>query len=158
MMTAYRALTPAVGKILLRVLIHDLTKKLPGNLVEVKSLATTLTKRASDILAHFDHLGLSIEPTEATNVRLEHLRGSALGFRNLTTNVAVPCWSLLVSGRYNTLDCVAVKPEAAGFSIVAEARGCVVFPRPSAGADYSESTATSRYETWIGPFVVDPDR
>ncbi len=50
------------------------------------------------------------------------------------------------------------KHEAAGFSIVAEARGYVVFPGLSAGADYSESTATSRYETWIGPFVVDPDR
>ena len=30
----------------------------------------------------------SNDPTEATNGRLEHLRGSALGFRNLTNYIA----------------------------------------------------------------------
>ena len=36
------------------------------------------------MLAYFDRPGTSIGPTEAINGRLEHLRGSALGLRNLT--------------------------------------------------------------------------
>lgn len=35
------------------------------------------------MLAYFDRPGTSNGPTEAINGRLEHLRGSALGFRNL---------------------------------------------------------------------------
>jgi Transposase len=34
------------------------------------------------VLAYFDRPGTSNGPTEAINGRLEHLRGSALGFRN----------------------------------------------------------------------------
>jgi hypothetical protein len=34
--------------------------------------------------------GTSNGPTEAINGRLEHLRGSALGFRNLTNYIADP--------------------------------------------------------------------
>ena len=37
---------------------------------------------------HFDHPRTSNGPTEAINGRLEHLRGSALGFRNLTNYIA----------------------------------------------------------------------
>ena len=37
-----------------------------------------------DVLAHFDRPATSNGPTEAINGQLEHLRGSALGFRNLT--------------------------------------------------------------------------
>jgi transposase len=47
-----------------------------------------LKKRAADILAYFDRPGTSNGPTEAINGRLEHLRGSALGFRNLTNYIA----------------------------------------------------------------------
>ena len=36
------------------------------------------------ILAYIDHPHTTGGPTEAINGRLEHLRGSALGFRNLT--------------------------------------------------------------------------
>ena len=36
----------------------------------------------------FDRPGTSNGPTEANNGRLEHLRGSALGFRNLTNYIA----------------------------------------------------------------------
>ena len=36
----------------------------------------------------FDRPGTSNGPTEALNGRLEHLRGSALGFRNLTHYIA----------------------------------------------------------------------
>ena len=39
---------------------------------------------AIDVLAYFDRPGTSNGPTEANNDRLEQLRGSALGFRNLT--------------------------------------------------------------------------
>lgn len=47
-----------------------------------------LKKRAADVLANFDRPGTSNGPTEALNGRLEHLRGSALGFRNLTNYIA----------------------------------------------------------------------
>ena len=42
--------------------------------------------KAVDILAYFDHPGSSDGPTEAVNGRLEHLRGIALGFRNLASD------------------------------------------------------------------------
>ena len=48
----------------------------------------TLTKRAADVLAYFDRPGTSTGPSDAINGRLEHLRGSALGFRDLTDDVA----------------------------------------------------------------------
>jgi transposase len=40
------------------------------------------------VLAFFDRLGTSNGPTEAINERLEHLRGSAPGFRNLSNYIA----------------------------------------------------------------------
>jgi hypothetical protein len=40
------------------------------------------------LLAYFERPGTSNGPTEALNGRLEHLRGSALGFRNLTNYIA----------------------------------------------------------------------
>ena len=40
------------------------------------------------MLGYFDRPGTSNGPTEAINGRLEHLRGSALGFRNLTNYIA----------------------------------------------------------------------
>ena len=56
----------------------------PRSLTEIITLGRTLKRRAGDILAYFDHPHTSNGPTEAINGRLEHLRGSALGFRNLT--------------------------------------------------------------------------
>jgi Transposase and inactivated derivatives len=56
----------------------------PSSLTEIVTLGRTLKLRAGDILAYFDHPHTSNGPTEAINGRLEHLRGSALGFRNLT--------------------------------------------------------------------------
>jgi transposase len=47
-----------------------------------------VTKRAVDVLAYFDRPGTGNGPTEAINGRLEHLRGSALGFRKLTNYIA----------------------------------------------------------------------
>jgi hypothetical protein len=49
------------------------------------------------VLACFDRPGTSNGPTEAINGRLEHPRGSALGFRNLTNYIAR---SLLESGAF----------------------------------------------------------
>ena len=51
------------------------------------------------MLAYFDRPGTSNGPTEAINGRLEHLRGSALGFRNLTHYIAR---SLLEVGGFQT--------------------------------------------------------
>ena len=56
---------------------------MPGALPELAKLGRTLTKCAADVLAFFDRPGTSNGPTEAINGRLEHLRSSALGFRNL---------------------------------------------------------------------------
>jgi len=64
---------------------------------EVITLGRTLKKRAADVLAYFDRPGTSNGPTEAINGRLEHLRGSALGFRNLTNYIAR---SLLETGGF----------------------------------------------------------
>ncbi len=56
-----------------------------------------MKRRAKEVLAYFDRPGTSKNPTEAINGRLEHLRGSALGFRNLTNYIAR---SLLESGGF----------------------------------------------------------
>ncbi|OOL29375.1 hypothetical protein GQ85_26380 [Rhodococcus rhodochrous] len=64
------------------------------------TLGRTLKKRAVDVLAYFDRPGTSNGPTEAINGRLEHLRGSALGFRNLTNYIAR---SLLETGGFRPL-------------------------------------------------------
>ncbi|MEV8497165.1 transposase, partial [Micrococcus luteus] len=80
--------------------MRDSTKKVPDTLEELGKLGRTLTKRAADVLAFFERLGTSNGPTEAINGRLEHLRGSALGFRNLTNYIAR---SLLESGGFRPL-------------------------------------------------------
>ena len=49
------------------------------------------------MLAYFDRPGTSNGPTEATSGRLERLRGSALGFLNLTSYIAR---SLLETGGF----------------------------------------------------------
>jgi hypothetical protein len=55
----------------------------------IRRLARTdLSKRAVDVLAYFDRPGTGNGPTEAINGHLEHLRGAALGFRNLTNYIA----------------------------------------------------------------------
>jgi transposase len=54
----------------------------------VITLGRRLTKRPVDVLAYVDRPGTSNGPTEAINGRLEHLRGFALGFRNLTNFIA----------------------------------------------------------------------
>ncbi|ANI91207.1 Hypothetical protein BJL86_0536 [Dietzia timorensis] len=53
-----------------------------GPLPELAQLGRSLWKRHREILAYFD-VGASNGPVKAINGRLEHLRGIALGFRNL---------------------------------------------------------------------------
>ena len=77
-------------------LVDDRTA-VPAALSEVITPGRTLTRRAADVLAYFDRPGTSNGPTEAINGRLEHLRGSALGVRNLTNYVAR---SLLEAGGF----------------------------------------------------------
>ena len=68
--------------------IDSLASGIAAALTELVTLGRTLTKRAVDVLAFFDPPGTSNGPTEAINGHLEHLRGSALGFRNLTNYIA----------------------------------------------------------------------
>lgn len=88
MVTAYREPDPGLGKFVMQSVIDSLTNGVPTVLVELRRLGRTLKQRAADILAYFDRPGTSNGPTEAINGRLEHLRGSALGFRNLTNYIA----------------------------------------------------------------------
>jgi transposase len=94
---AYREPDRAQGRQLMHRLIESLSHGVPAALSEVITLGRTLTTRAADILAYFDRPGTSNGPTEAINGRLEHLRGSALGFRNLTNYIAR---SLLETGGF----------------------------------------------------------
>jgi len=97
MITAYRHPDRVRGRDLMRKLIDSVNHDVPAALAEVITLGRTLTKRAADVLAYFDRPGTSNGPTEAINGRLEHLRGSALGFRNLTNYIAR---SLLEAGGF----------------------------------------------------------
>ena len=82
---AYRAPDTSAGKALMQAEIDRLSDTdVPRSLTEIITLGRTLKRRAADILAYFNHPHTSNGPTEAINGRLEHLRGSALGFRNLT--------------------------------------------------------------------------
>nr|WP_255622838.1 ISL3 family transposase [Tessaracoccus sp. OS52] len=97
MISAYREPDRTKGRHLMEQLIEALSSGIPAALEEVATLGRTLKKRAEDVLAYFDRPGTSNGPTEAINGRLEHLRGSALGFRNLTNYIAR---SLLETGGF----------------------------------------------------------
>jgi transposase len=87
----------AEGRELMVKLIESVSHGVPAALVEITKLGRTLKRRAADVLAYFDRPGTSNGPTEAINGRLEHLRGTALGFRNLTNYIAR---SLLEAGGF----------------------------------------------------------
>ena len=78
-------------------MIESVSNGVPTALAELITLGRTLKKRAADVLAYFDRPRTSNGPTVAINGRLEHLRGSALGFRNLTNYIAR---SLLETGGF----------------------------------------------------------
>lgn len=83
-MEAYRNPDRVAAKQQLAAVIQDLASDVPASLFEVITLGRTLNLQVEDVLAYFDRPGTSNGPTEAINGRLEHLRGIALGFRNLT--------------------------------------------------------------------------
>ena len=97
MVAAYREPDRAKGRARMEAFIASISSGVPGVLREVITLGRTLNKRSADVLAYFDRPGTSNGPTEALNGRLEHLRGSALGFRNLTHYIAR---SLLETGGF----------------------------------------------------------
>ena len=97
MIAAYRDSDRRAGKQALTDVINTLATAVPAELGEVRRLGRTLKRRAEDVLAYFDRPGTSNGPTEAINGRLEHLRGSALGFRNLGHYIAR---SLLETGGF----------------------------------------------------------
>lgn len=94
---AYRHPDRKTGRTMMAALITTLSAGVPKPLQELITLGRTLKKRAADVLGYFDRPGTSNGPTEAINGRLEHLRGSALGFRNLTNYIAR---SLLETGGF----------------------------------------------------------
>jgi transposase len=97
MIAAYRDPDRARAKTAMTEVIQALREGVPAPLVELRRLGRTLNHRAADVLAYFDRPGTSNGPTEAINGRLEHLRGSALGFRNLANYIAR---SLLETGGF----------------------------------------------------------
>ncbi len=97
LVAAYREPDKNKGKQMMRAVISSIVSGVPAVLVELRRLGRTMNKRQGDVLAFFDQPGSSNGPTEAINGRLEHLRGSALGFRNLTNYIAR---SLLEAGGF----------------------------------------------------------
>ena len=97
MITSYRESDRGLGRFFLEHTINRISERVPAEMIEIRKLARTLKHRAADVLSYFDHPGTSNGPTEAINGRLEHLRGTALGFRNLTNYIAR---SLLESGGF----------------------------------------------------------
>lgn len=79
---AYNASDARTGKRIMQGVMRSLRAGVPSGLRELAQLGRTLWRRRVDILAYFD-VGASNGPVEAINGRLEHLRGIALGFRNL---------------------------------------------------------------------------
>ena len=97
MISAYPYPDRARGRTMLSTLIDTLNTGVPTELTELLTLGRTLKRRTADVLAYFERPGTSNGPTQAINGRLEHLRGSALGFRNLTNYIAR---SLLETGGF----------------------------------------------------------
>ena len=105
MIAAYREPDRTKGRQLMKHLIESVSHGVPRALTELRKLGRTLKRRASDVLAYFDRPGTSNGPTEAMNGRLEHLRGSALGFRTLPTTSPGACSRPAGSDPDYTLDC-----------------------------------------------------
>jgi transposase len=84
---AYRDHERTAGKAAVAAIINTISTGVPAALTELTTLGRTLKRRAPDVLAYFDRPRTSNGPTEAINGRLEHLRGTALGFRNLVNYI-----------------------------------------------------------------------
>lgn len=79
---AYEYQDRKIGKLWMYKIMRRIKSDLPKGLQELGQLGRTMWKLRHEILAYFD-TGVSNGPVEAINGRLEHLRGIALGFRNL---------------------------------------------------------------------------
>lgn len=82
LIAAYANPDRRAGKLTMFKCLKRIRAGLPKGLEELAQLGRSLWKRRHEILAYFD-VGVSNGPVEAINGRLEHLRGIALGFRNL---------------------------------------------------------------------------
>lgn len=89
MVDAYLQPKPAIGQWAMEQLIAEVSTNMPKGLPELNKLKGALRRRKTDILAYFDHAGSSNGPAEALNGRVEHLRGIALGFKNLAHFVSL---------------------------------------------------------------------
>ena len=85
--TAFRHSDRTTGKAALAAVIDAVSCDVPPALTELITVGRTLTRRAGDVLAYFDRPSTTNGPTEAINGRFKHLRGTALGFRNLTNYI-----------------------------------------------------------------------
>ncbi|CAM3122753.1 Transposase IS204/IS1001/IS1096/IS1165 DDE domain-containing protein [Stackebrandtia soli] len=65
-------------------LIESVRQDVQTGLSELHRCGRTRLRRAEDVLAYFDRTRIGNGPTEAINGRLDQLRDSALGVRNLT--------------------------------------------------------------------------
>ena len=81
---AYRDPDHARGKQTFMKLIGKFRRAATNTVAELAQLGRALHRRGDGILAWFDHPRTTNGPTEAINGRLEHLKGTVLGFRNLT--------------------------------------------------------------------------
>lgn len=97
---AYQTDQPAERKKIMTRLITSIHSDVPASLEELRSLEQTMKQHRDDILAFFDHPGTSNGPTEAVNGLLEHLRGTAKGFRSIV-NYITRC--LLDAGGFKPL-------------------------------------------------------
>lgn len=88
MVAAYREPDRAKGREMMQTVINSISAGIPPALAELRTLGRTLKRRARDVLAYFERPSTANGPTEAISDKLEHLRGSALGFRNLTNHIA----------------------------------------------------------------------
>ena len=70
------------GKLAMYKLLKRIRTGVPAGLAELAQLGRSLWVRRKEVLAYFD-TGASNGPVATINGRLEHLRGIALGFRNL---------------------------------------------------------------------------
>ncbi|MGC0367076.1 transposase [Rhodococcus sp. 27YEA15] len=82
LVAAYADSDKRAGKLAMFKVLGHIKSGVPTELAELAQLGRSLWKRRKEILAYFD-TGASNGPVEAINGRLEHLRGIALGFRNL---------------------------------------------------------------------------
>lgn len=76
----------AAGKTELNDIITAIGTAVPAGLTEQITLGHTVKRRAADIVAYYDRPDTSNGPTEAINGRLEHPRGTALGFATSPTS------------------------------------------------------------------------